>query len=65
MDAGRNISVNLISVTGGLVGTFYQGVSVAGQNNITISLSDVAAGIYFVELNIDHSKVAFSKLIHQ
>lgn len=64
LEAGRNITVSLISVTGGLVGNIYEGLSVAGRNEISINLTDYAAGLYFVEVRIDETTASCTKLVH-
>jgi hypothetical protein len=61
-EGGKSISVSLISVTGGLIGNIYEGVSVAGNNVININTDDSTPGLYFVKLQIDKS-VTYSKLI--
>lgn len=62
IEAGKNVSVNLISVTGGLIGTVYEGLSVAGNNIVNINIANFAPGLYIVELHINNN-VAYSKLI--
>lgn len=64
MEAGRNVSVNVFSVTGALVENVYEGISVSGKNVVQLGTSNYTAGIYFVEVNLD-SEVAYTKLIVQ
>ena len=64
VEAGRNVSVNLFSVTGGLIGNVYEGISVAGKNIVNLNTANYTPGVYFVELQIDNN-VIYSKLIVQ
>jgi len=64
IEAGRNVSVNLYGVTGGLVGNVYEGISVAGKNVVHLNTANYSPGIYFVELQLN-SEVTYTKLVIQ
>jgi hypothetical protein len=64
VEAGRNVSINLFSVTGGLIGNVYEGISTAEKNIINLNTANYTPGVYFVELNIDN-RVAYTKLVIQ
>lgn len=64
VEAGRNVSVNIYSVTGSLIGNVHQGISVAGKNYVHFNTNNYGTGIYFVELQIDND-VTYSKLVIQ
>ena len=64
LEAGRNVSVNLFSVTGGMIGNVYEGISTAGKNTVRLNTAGYTPGVYFVELQIDN-QVSYSKLIIQ
>ncbi len=64
IEAGRNVSVNLYSVTGSIIGNVYEGISVAGKNVVQINTSTFSPGIYFVELQINND-VTYTKLLVQ
>jgi hypothetical protein len=61
-EGGKSVSVSLISVTGGLIGNIYEGVSIAGNNTININTANYTPGLYFVKLQIGTSEIS-SKLI--
>ena len=48
----QNISVNLLNAMGQVVKTFDFGTSNAGSNKFRMDLSDVATGLYVVQMNI-------------
>lgn len=62
LEGRKNISVNVISVTGGLVANVFNGASSIGLNEINLNTSNYAPGVYFVELNADN-KVTHSKFV--
>lgn len=63
-DAGRNVSVELYSLTGGLVGNVYQGKTAGGENVIQLNAEDYASGLYLVKLQIDNM-VSYAKFVLQ
>lgn len=64
VEAGKYVSVNLFSVTGGLIGNVYEGISIAGKNMVNLNTANYTPGVYFVELQIDND-VVYSKLVVQ
>jgi len=64
IEAGRDVSVNLYGVTGGLVGNVYEGISVAGKNVVHLNMDNFSPGIYFVELQLNN-EVTYTKLVVQ
>lgn len=62
IETGRDVSVNLISVTGGFVGNIYQGASQSGQNSINLNTDNYLPGLYFIELKMDN-KLAYKKFV--
>ncbi|MDA3881099.1 MAG: T9SS type A sorting domain-containing protein [Prolixibacteraceae bacterium] len=63
-EAGKNVSINMYSVTGALIGNVYEGISTAGNNTANLKTAAYASGVYFVELKAG-SNIAHSKLIIQ
>lgn len=63
-EAGKNVSVNLFSLTGALIGNVYTGISAAGENVIHLNTGDYSSGLFLVELQIG-SRIAYSKFILQ
>jgi len=61
-EGGRNVSIDLYSVTGAHVGNVYRGKTVAGQNLVNLEAANYGAGLYVVEVNID-SKVSHTKFV--
>lgn len=49
LDQSENTSINVMDITGKVVKSIYLG-DVNGDQNLTISLEDYTAGVYFVEL---------------
>ena len=62
MEAGEKVLVNLISITGGLVGNIYNGISYKGENIISLDTDKFSPGLYFIELNVD-DKLAYTKFV--
>jgi hypothetical protein len=64
VDAGKSVSVNLYNVTGSMIGSIYEGISIAGLNNINLNTTNYSSGVYFVEVQIDN-QITYSKLVIQ
>jgi len=62
IEGGQGITVNLISVMGGLVGTIHEGISTSGENSIQLNTGNYAPGLYFIELNVNN-EVAYKKIV--
>jgi hypothetical protein len=63
-EAGKDVSVNLYSVTGSLIGNVHTGITTAGKNTVQINTDNYRSGVYFVELRIG-SDITYSKLVIQ
>lgn len=61
-DAGKNVSVNLYSVTGAHVDNLYNGISASGVNRIQLNAEKYSSGLYLVELEIGN-QVSHTKFI--
>jgi hypothetical protein len=62
METVDKVRINLISITGGLVGNIYNGISQKGENIIDLETEKFPAGLYFIELNVN-DKLAYTKLV--
>jgi len=61
-EGAKNVSVNLYSVSGALIGNLHSGTSAAGENVIRLNTMDYSPGLYFVELQIGN-KISYEKLV--
>lgn len=64
MEAGKEVSVKLYSVTGGLIGNVYKGISAGGENVINLDTEEYVSGLYLLELEVDN-KISYSKFVLQ
>lgn len=61
-EAGKNVSIDLYSLTGALVGNVYTGMTVAGENVVNLNTERYGSGLYLIELQIEN-KVSHAKFI--
>jgi len=61
-EGGRNVSIDLYSLTGAHVGNVYTGRTVAGENVVNLNTEHYGSGLYLIELQIEN-KVSHAKFI--
>jgi hypothetical protein len=64
MEAGRNVSLSVYSITGAEMGTVYEGISTAGENVICIDAGNYAPGLYVVKLKAGN-ELSYTRVVLQ
>jgi len=61
-EPGKSMSLDLFSISGALAGNLHTGVTVDGENVVSLNTAGYGPGLYFVELQVGN-KISYEKLV--